>query len=78
MLCCICNIRHFFTKMFHFTFFNFYDIIYTHGADLVSTGIVEHRWQVECPRHGHKKINANKIKNAVATLFGVRQAVAFA
>ena len=45
---------------------------------MVSTGIVEHRWQVECPRHGHKKINANKIKNAVATLFGVRQAVAFA
>jgi len=21
-----------------------------HGADLVSTGIDEHRWQVECPR----------------------------
>jgi len=53
-------------------------IIYTHGDDLVSTGIVEHRWQVECPRYGHKKINANKIKNAIATLFGANQAVAFA
>ena len=52
--------------------------VYTYGDDLVSTGIVEHRWQVECPRHGHKKINANKIKNAVATLFGANQAVAFA
>ena len=52
--------------------------MYTYGDDLVSTGIVEHRWQVECPRHGHKKINANKIKNAVATLFGANQAVAFA
>ena len=50
----------------------------SHGADLVSTGIFEHRWQVESPRHGHKKINANKIKNAVANLFGGRQAVAFA
>ena len=51
---------------------------YIHGADLVSTGVFEHRWQVECPRHGHKKINANKIKNAVANLFGGNQAVAFA
>ena len=50
----------------------------THGADLVSTGIAEHRWQVECPRHGHKKINANKLKNAVANMFGGRQAVAYA
>ena len=55
-----------------------YVIILVHGADLVSTGIFEHRWQVECPRHGHKKINANKIKNAVANLFGGNQAVAFA
>ena len=53
-----------------------YGIICLHGADLVSTGILEHRWQVECPRYGHKKINANKIKNAVATLFGVRPTMA--
>ena len=51
---------------------------FRYGADLVSTGIFEHRWQVEGPRHGHKKINANKIKNAVANMFGGRQAVAFA
>ena len=43
---------------------------------MVSTGIVEHRCQVECPRSGPKKINANKIKNAVATLFGVRPTMA--
>jgi len=49
-----------------------------HGADLVSTGIIEHRWQVECPRHGHKKINAKKLSNVVASMFGARQAVAFA
>ena len=49
-----------------------------HGADLVSTGSVEYGWQVECPRHGHKKINATKLKNAVANLFGGNQAVAFA
>ena len=47
-----------------------------HGADLVSTGIVEHGWQVGCRRYRHKKINANKIKNAVATLFGVRPTMA--
>ena len=52
--------------------------MYPHGADMVSTGIVEHRWQAECPRHGHKKINAKKIKNVVATMFGGNQAVAFA
>jgi len=39
---------------------------------------IAHRWQVECPRYGHKKINANKLKNAVSTLFGGNQAVAFA
>jgi len=49
-----------------------------HGADLVSTGIVEHRWQVDCPRYGYKKINAKSIKNVVATMFGGNQAVAFA
>ena len=52
--------------------------VYIHGADLVSTGSVEYGWQVECPRHGHKKINATKLKNAVANLFGGNQAVAFA
>ena len=61
-----------------FIFYSFYDIIFAHGADLVSTGIVEHRWQVECPRHGHKKINANKLKTAVANFFGGNQAVAYA
>ena len=45
---------------------------------MVSTGIVEHRWQVECPRHGQTKINANKLKNAVANFFGGNQAVAYA
>ena len=58
-----------------------YGIMYAHGihgADLVSTGIIEHRWQVECPRHGHKKINAKKLSNVVASMFGTRQAVAFA
>ena len=54
--------------------------MYTYmGLFLVSTGIVEHRWQVEFPRYGYKKINAEKVKNAVATLFGFnRQAVAYA
>jgi hypothetical protein len=56
----------------------FYGIINAHGADMVSTGIVEHRWQVECPRYGQKKINATKLKNAIANMFGTRQAVAFA
>ena len=54
-----------------------YNVI-VHGADLVSTGSVEYGWQVECPRHGHKKINAKNLKNAVANMFGTRQAVAFA
>ena len=49
-----------------------------YGADLVSTGILEHRWQVECSRYEHKKINAKNIKNAVANMFGGNQAVAFA
>ena len=37
-----------------------YNVI-VHGADLVSTGSVEYGWQVECSRHGHKKINATKL-----------------
>ena len=49
-----------------------------HGADLVSTGIVEHRWQVDSSTLRTKKINATKIKNAVANMFGGNQAVAFA
>lgn len=60
-----------------FMLFLWYNVI-VHGADLVSTGSVEYGWQVECPRHGHKKINATKLKNAVANLFGGNQAVAFA
>ena len=44
---------------------------------MVSTGIVEHRWQVECPRYGHKKINAEKL-NKVEAMFGGSQALAFA
>ena len=59
-------------------FYEVYVIIFSHGADLVSTGVFEHRWQVECPRQGHKKINAKNLKNAVSNLFGGRQAVAFA
>ena len=45
---------------------------------MVSTGILEHRWQVECSRYEHKAINANKLKNAVANFVGVSPAVAFA
>ena len=45
---------------------------------MVSTELFSHGWQVDCSRYEHKKINANKIKNAVATLFGANQAVAFA
>ena len=45
---------------------------------MVSTGIVEHGWQVDCSRYERKKINANKLKNAVANFFGGRQAVAYA
>lgn len=49
-----------------------------HGDVMVSTGILKHRWQVEGLRYRHKKINANKIKNAFANMFGGNQAVAFA
>ena len=49
-----------------------------HGADWVSTRIIEHIWQVECPRKEKKKINAKKLSNVVASMFGTRQAVAFA
>lgn len=63
---------------FLWKFCDFCVIIFSHGADLVSTGVFEHRWQVECPRYGHKKINAKNLKNAVANMFGIRQAVAFA
>jgi len=45
---------------------------------LVSTGILEHRWQVEGSRYEQTKINANKIKNAFANMFGTNQAVSFA
>ena len=49
-----------------------------YGDDTVSTGKLEHRWQAEWSRHDHKKINANKVKNAVANMFGGNQALAFA
>ena len=49
-----------------------------HGTDLVSTGIVEHRWQVGLFHVRAKKINAEKVKNAVATLFGFNRQVAYA
>jgi len=45
---------------------------------MVSTELFSHRWQVECSRYEHKKINANKIKNAFAGLFGGNQELAFA
>ena len=45
-----------------------YVIINSYGDVMVSTGVLEHRWQVECLRHRHKKINANKIKNVLANL----------
>ena len=45
---------------------------------MVSTGVLEHRWQVECSRYEHKAINANKLKNAVANMFGGNQTLAFA
>ena len=49
-----------------------------HGDVMVSTGILKYKLQVECLRYRHKKINANKIKNAFANMFGGNQAVAFA
>ena len=49
-----------------------------YGADLVSTGILERRWQVEGSRYEQKAINANKLKNAVANMFGGSQTLAFA
>ena len=45
---------------------------------MVSTEVLEHRWQVEGSRYEQIKINANKIKNAFANMFGGNQAVAFA
>ena len=35
---------------------------------MVSTEVLEHRWQVECLRYRHQKINANKVKNVLANL----------
>jgi len=45
---------------------------------MVSTVLLSNRWQVECSRHEHKKINANKIKNALAGIFGGNQAPVYA
>ena len=52
--------------------------MHTYGDDTVSTGKLVHGWQVEWSRHDQKKINANKVKNAVANMFGGNQALAFA
>jgi hypothetical protein len=49
-----------------------------HGDVMVSTELFSHGWQVDCSRYEHKKINANKIKNAFANLFGEDQEYAFA
>lgn len=49
-----------------------------HGDVMVSTELFSHGWQVDCSRYEHKKINANKIKNAFANLFGGNQELAFA
>jgi len=49
-----------------------------HGVDLVSTGILEHRWQVGDFTLRANKINANKVKEVFANMFGANQAVAFA
>lgn len=54
------------------------DIIIVHGVDLVSTGTLEHRWQAGAFTTRAQKINANKVKNAFANMFGGNQAVAFA
>lgn len=48
------------------------------GMLMVSTGSLEHRWQVGGTRYEQKAINANKIKNAFANMFGGSQAYAFA
>ena len=48
------------------------------GVDLGSTGILEHRWQVGDFTLRANKINANKVKEVFANMFGTRQAVAFA
>ena len=46
---------------------------------MVSTLLLSHRWQVECLRKKQKAINANKVKNALANLFGSKnQELAFA
>ena len=45
---------------------------------MVSTGIWKYELQVECLRKRQQTINANKVKNALATVFGGNQAVAFA
>ena len=41
---------------------------------MVSTGSLEHRWQVGGTRYEQKAINANKVKNALASLFRVNSA----
>jgi hypothetical protein len=48
------------------------------GDDLVSTGILEHRWQFGGTRYEQTKINAKNIKNALANVFGGNQTLAFA
>ena len=39
------------------------------GMLMVSTGSLEHRWQVGGTRYEQKAINANKVKNVFASLF---------
>ncbi len=48
------------------------------GAALVSTGIFRIRWQVGGTPYVQKTINAEKVKNAIASLFSTRNQVAFA
>ena len=48
------------------------------GPNMVSTGLVEYGLQVEAYVNASVKITGNKIKNAFATLFSRRNAVAFA
>ena len=57
----------------------FYAILSLLGDAMVSTGIVEHRWQVELFTLQTKvNIPGNSIKTAFANLFGRNQELAFA
>lgn len=55
-----------------------YAILERNWGCLVSTITLELKWQVECTRYVHKKINANKIKTVFSNMFRTNGTVAFA